>query len=57
MERGLAVTGVLGVLAEAQERNLVRECRLILDNMIRVAGFGIGDDLRTRYLRGVGETD
>jgi uncharacterized protein len=49
-ERGLQVTGLLGVLAEAKARHLIHECRPILDQMIRVAGFWISEDLRTRYL-------
>jgi predicted nucleic acid-binding protein len=37
--RGLEVTGLLGVLAEAKARGLIHQCRPILDDMIRVAGF------------------
>jgi predicted nucleic acid-binding protein len=57
IDRGLAVTGLLGVLAEAKARGLITECRPILDDMIRVAGFWIGDELRTRYLRGMNEIE
>jgi hypothetical protein len=57
MERGLEVTGLLGVLAEAKARGPISECQPILDEMIRVAGFWIGDDLRVRYLRGLDELD
>jgi hypothetical protein len=38
------VTGLLGVLAQAKERDLIRECKPILDEMVRVAGFWIGND-------------
>jgi predicted nucleic acid-binding protein len=55
VERGLEVTGLLGVLAEAKARGLIRRCQPMLDEMIRIAGFWIGEDLRTRYLRGLGE--
>jgi len=55
--RGLEATGLLGVLAEAKARGLVSQCQPILDDMIRIAGFWIGDDLRTRYLRNLNETD
>lgn len=41
--RGLEVTGP--------------RCQPVLDDMIRVAGFWIGDDLRTRYLEGLNELD
>ncbi len=57
MDRGLAVTGLLGVLAEAKARGFITEGRPVLDDMIRVAGFWIGDDLRSRYLRGLNEMD
>jgi predicted nucleic acid-binding protein len=55
--RGLEVTGLLGVPAEAKARGLIPSCKPILDSMIRIAGFSIGDDLRTRYLRGLNELD
>jgi predicted nucleic acid-binding protein len=55
--RGLEVTGLLGVLAEAKARGLIPRCRPVLDEMIRVAGFWIGDDLRARYLQGLDELD
>lgn len=55
--RGLEVTGLLGVLAEAKARGLIARCQPILDDMIRLAGFWIGDDLRTRYLRALNELD
>ena len=54
-ERGLEVTGLLGVLAEAKARGFIPECQPILDEMIRVAGFWIGDDLRASYLRALNE--
>jgi hypothetical protein len=57
IERGLEVTGLLGVLAEAKLRGLIPRCQPLLDDMIRVAGFWIGDDLRSRYLRGLNEPD
>ena len=55
--RGLEVTGLLGVLAEAKARGLISQCQPVLDEMTRVAGFWIGDDLRSRYLRGLNELD
>jgi predicted nucleic acid-binding protein len=57
LDRGLEVTGLLGVLAEAKARGLVQRCQPVLDDMIRLAGFWIGDDLRNRYLRGLNELD
>jgi len=57
IDRGLEVTGLLGVLAEAKARGLIPRCQPVLDDMIRIADFWIGDDLRSRYLRGLNETD
>ena len=52
---GLEITGLLGVLAEAKSRGLLVECRSVLDDIIKVAGFWISRDLRTRYLRSLNE--
>lgn len=57
LSRGLDVTGLLGVLAEAKLRGLIPECKPVLDEMIRDAGFWIGDDLKRRYLQGLNEPD
>ena len=55
MDRGLKITGLLGVLARAKTLGLIPRCQPVLDDMIRKAGFWIGDDLRTQFLRGVNE--
>jgi hypothetical protein len=57
MELGLQVTGLLGVLAEAKSRGLISACGPILEEMIHLAGFWIGESLRARYLRAAGELD
>ena len=57
LRRGLTVTGLLGVLAEAKARGLISRCQPVLDDMIHVAGFWIGDDLRYRYLLALNEID
>ncbi len=44
--------GLLGALSEAKERNLIPECKPLLDGMIQHAGFWIGNDLRSRFLIG-----
>jgi predicted nucleic acid-binding protein len=54
-DRGLEYMGLLGVLWEAKERGLISECKPMLNQMIEQAGFWIGNDLRTRFLLGVGE--
>ena len=56
-DRGLEVTGLLGGSLKPGKRGLISRCQPILDDMIRVAGFWIGSDLRTRYLRGLNEID
>lgn len=55
ISRGLEVTGLPGVLAEAKARGFIPKCQPILDDMIRLAGFWIGADLRTHYLRDLNE--
>ena len=57
VDRGLEVTGLLGVLAEAKARGFITKCQPLLDDMISLAGFWIGNDLRTRYLRNLKELD
>ena len=54
---GLDVTGLLGILAEARKRGLISACAPLLDDMIRRAGFWIGDRLRSDYLKALGEID
>jgi predicted nucleic acid-binding protein len=53
--RGLTVTGVLGVLAAAKAAGLISACRPVLDSMVDHAGFWIGEELRARFLAGIGE--
>ena len=52
---GLAVTGLLGILAEAKARGLIPLCAPVLDEMINQAGFWIGERLRADYLIALGE--
>jgi predicted nucleic acid-binding protein len=54
-DQGLEYMGLLGILSEAKQRGLIPECKPILDGMIQHAGFWIGNDLRYRFLVGVGE--
>ena len=54
-ERGLAVMGLLGILAEAKARRLIPECKPILDAMVCNAGFWIAASLRSAFLLGAGE--
>ena len=52
---GLTVVGLLGVLAEAKNRAFTPACKPLLDEMMEVAGFWIGEILYRRYLDEVGE--
>jgi uncharacterized protein len=57
ISRGLEVTGLLGVLAEAKSRGLITECKPVLDELIHTAGFWIGNSLRSGYLAKLNESD
>jgi predicted nucleic acid-binding protein len=52
---GLMVTGILGLLREAKQRNLLSAVKPVMDDLIRVAGFWIGPALYARVLMDVGE--
>jgi predicted nucleic acid-binding protein len=52
---GLSVVGLLGVLAEAKDRGLIRLCKPLLDEIIEEAGFWIGATLYRRFLDEMGE--
>lgn len=56
-QHGLEVTGLLGVLAEAKTKGFIKESKPILDDLLRLTGFWIGDDLRSHFLRGVNELE
>jgi uncharacterized protein len=55
VKKGIPSTGLLGVLAEAKKRGLIGMSRPILDDMTRLAGFWVGQDLRSKYLSSLGE--
>jgi len=52
---GLRVTGLLGILVEAQRAGLVERVKPVLDDLIARAGFWIGADLYAKVLAEVGE--
>jgi hypothetical protein len=52
---GLTGVGLLGVLAEAKNRAFIPACKPLLDEMMEVAGFWIGETLYRRYLDEIGE--
>lgn len=55
-EKGLMITGVLGVLLVAKQRQLIESVRPRLDTLILRAGFWVGDELYQRVLRQAGES-
>jgi uncharacterized protein len=54
-EFNLQAVGLLGVLVEAKQKGYLQECKSVLDEMIQVAGFWIGDRLYERFLEEIGE--
>lgn len=53
--RGLQVTGLLGVLAEAKRRGLIARCADAIDELRTRAGFWIGKEIQAKFLSAVGE--
>jgi predicted nucleic acid-binding protein len=47
--------GLLGVSAEAKQRNLIAACKPALYRMIAKAGFRISDRLYAEYMRRMSE--
>lgn len=54
---GLHVSGLLGILIEGKQRNLVPELRPLLDNLAAGARFWIAPSVREHVLRIAGETE
>ena len=54
-QRGLRVTGLLGVLLRAKEDKFLAEIRPLLDELSHEAGFWFSADLRHQILREAGE--
>jgi predicted nucleic acid-binding protein len=52
---GLAITGLLGVVAQAKRAGLIAAARPVLDDLIRIARFWIGPDLYAEVLTELGE--
>ena len=52
---GLEVVGLLGILAEAKRRGLIREAKPIVDQLIGEAGFWISAGLYQAFLHSVDE--
>jgi predicted nucleic acid-binding protein len=52
---GIAVTGLLGVVAEAKRAGLIDQAKPVLDELIQIARFWIGADLYAEVLLQLGE--
>jgi predicted nucleic acid-binding protein len=52
---GVTVVGLLGVLTEAKRAGMIPSLREIVDDLQRVAGFRISDQLKLRLLAAAGE--
>ena len=52
---GLAVTGLLGVVARAKQAGLIERAKPIVDDLIQIARFWIGAELYREVLRELGE--
>lgn len=55
-EFNLQPVGLLGILAEAKQDGLLQECKPVLDEMIQIAGFWIGERLYNQFLAAVDES-
>ena len=55
VRRGLDFTGLLGVLREAKNRGLIQAVKPLLDELIAIAEFRVGEALYEQVLRDVGE--
>jgi predicted nucleic acid-binding protein len=53
---GLAVTDLLGVVAQAKREGLIGAAKPVLDDLIRRARFWIGPDLYAEVLARLGES-
>ncbi|MBI5473236.1 MAG: DUF3368 domain-containing protein [Ignavibacteriae bacterium] len=50
LRRGLEVTGILGVLLRAKEKDIIPRVKTVLDEMIEKAGFWVDGKLYNRIL-------
>jgi predicted nucleic acid-binding protein len=53
--RGLPVTGLIGVLAEAKRNKLISSLREVIEDLDSIAGFWMSTRLKVSALRSVGE--
>lgn len=55
-EFNLQPLGLLGILSEAKQHRLLQECKPVLDEIIQIAGFWIGERLYKQFLAAVDES-
>lgn len=55
-EFNLRPLGLLGILAEAKQQALLQQCKPVLDDIIQIAGFWIGERLYAQFLEAVDES-
>ncbi|MGA8030304.1 MAG: DUF3368 domain-containing protein, partial [Bryobacteraceae bacterium] len=55
-EFSLRPLGLLGILAEGKQRGVLQQCKPVLDNIIQIAGFWIGERLYAQFLAAVDES-
>lgn len=54
-QMGVRTTGLIGILVEAKQKDVIPSVKPILERLKNVAGFWISDDLFKQVLREVGE--
>ena len=54
-EKGLKTIGLLGVLIKAKQKGIIEKVEPVLDELIRKAGFWIGEKLKERVLKEANE--
>ncbi len=55
-EFNLRPLGLLGVLAEGKQQGFLQQCKPVLDDIIQIAGFWIGERLYSQFLAAIDES-
>lgn len=55
-EINLRPLGLLGILAEGKQRGVLQQCKPVLDDIIQITGFWIGERLYAQFLAAVDES-
>jgi uncharacterized protein len=54
-EQGLRIIGLLGIVLLAKRRSLIPSARTLIEDMIRLSGVYLDDEIKNSALRSVGE--